>query len=135
MNDGIKILLERIKTHPEEFTEEDNPFIYGSKWKKLFDKYRHSLPKEDVEEFDNAFNTLQREKFTAEVMAELLNPKQEEQLTLNPSLTANVTASGGVTLGQSTKLHELLHMKAQMELEKQKKKEHKTLFGKLFNYL
>jgi hypothetical protein len=173
MNDGIKILLERLKTHPEEFTDDENPFTYEGKWMRIFDKYKHNLSKEDVDTFLEAFNNLRQEKFTAEVMAELLNPKQEEQLTLNPYQIANVTHGAGQTLRVSsgagnvntvggtwgtspyatsaqinansltlgtatltdTKLHELLHMKAQMELEKQKKKEHKTLFGKLFNYL
>jgi hypothetical protein len=164
MNDGVKLLLERIKTHPEEFTEDDsNPFAYEGKWMRIFKKYKFNLPQEDIDVFEKAFNELRQEKFTAEVMAELLDPKQEEQLTLSPTKQANVTHSGGVTLGQftatpysvgtsttinansltlgtatltDTKLHELLHMKAQLELEraKTKEKKHQTLFGKLFNY-
>lgn len=166
MNDGVKLLLERIKTNPEEFADDENPFTYEGKWMRIFEKYKHNLSKEDVDAFLEAFNTLRQEHFTAEVMAELLDPKPEEQLTLNPNRTANVTASGGVTLGQftatpysvgtgittvsptgintnsltigtatltDTKIHELLHMKAQLELEREKKK-HKTIFGKLFNY-
>ena len=140
MNDGIKILLERIKTHPEEFTDDENPFAYDGKWMRIFEKYRHNLSKEDVDAFLEAFNTLRQEHFTAEVMAELLDPKQEEQLTLTPyGNIANVTIGDGTTQDQSTsiQLHELLHMKAQMEVERlkvQEQKKHKTLFGKLFNY-
>jgi len=148
MNDGVKILLERIKTHPEEFTDDENPFTYEGKWMRIFDKYKHNLSKEDVDTFLEAFNNLRQEKFTAEVMAELLNPKQEEQLTLNPYQTANlgsVTLGAGATLGASltnsgagvggnwgTSPYANSATITQQPLVNKKPT---TLFGKLFNYL
>jgi hypothetical protein len=150
MNDGMKIILERMKTHPEEFADSDNPFAYDSKWTRLIHQYEKNLPKEDMELFKEAIDEMRQAEFTAKVMEELLDPKPEEQLTLNPySVTLGAGATQGVTLNSGavtgtitptltdSNLHQLLHMKAQMELEKAKAKEkqHKTLFGKLFNYL
>lgn len=151
MNDGIKILLERLKTHPEEFTDDENPFTYEGKWMRIFDKYKHNLSKEDVDTFLEAFNNLRQEKFTAEVMAELLNPKQEEQLTLSPTKLANVTLGAGATLGASltnsgagvggnwgTSPYANSVTITQQPLVNKKplvKTPSKTLFGKLFNYL
>jgi hypothetical protein len=61
----------------------------------------------------------------------------------NGQPTWATTGTNSLSIGKETltetNLHELLHMKAQLELERQKSKEarevkHKTLFGKLFNY-
>jgi hypothetical protein len=136
MNDGIKILLERLKTHPEEFTDDENPFSYEGKWMRIFEKYKHNLSKEDVGIFLEAFNNLRQEKFTAEVMAELLDPKEEEQLTLSPTLQKNgtvlVTTTPSPSIPSMTLSHNE-HLRAHLDaLHKEKK--HQTLFGKLFNY-
>jgi hypothetical protein len=145
MNDGMKIILERLKTHPEEFTDSDNPFASEGKWTKLIHKYQHNLPPEDVDAFKKAIDEIRQAEFTAKVMEELLDPKLEEQLTLNPYLNQNAMPSAGVTLGaysntatttltlDNTRLHELLQMKAEIDLERTKKQS-KTLFGRLFNY-
>jgi len=158
MNDGMKIILERLKTHPEEFESLDNPFATESKWTNLIHRYERNLPEEDLKAFKQAIDEVRQAEFTAKVMEELLDPKVEEQLTLNPyANVSSVTLSAGttpatwantattlttnsLTLGKTTvtdtQLHELLHMKAQLELEqaKVKQKQSKTLFGKLFNY-
>jgi hypothetical protein len=138
MNDGIKILLERLKTHPEEFTDDENPFSYEGKWMRIFEKYKHNLSKEDVDIFLEAFNNLRQEKFTAEVMAELLDPKEEEQLTLSPTLQKNGTVSAtpipaisSISLSRKAQINA---MKVEVRKKATIKKEHKTLFGKLFNY-
>ena len=141
----MKIILERMKTHPEEFEMSDNPFALDSKWATLVHKYEEHLPEEDIKEFKEAIAEMRQEEFTSKVMEELLDPKPEEQLTLNPKLTANVTSSGGVTLNiSSAKLQtqsQIEHMKAHIEALQVKdrsalvNKPHKTLFGKLWNYL
>lgn len=134
MNDGIKILLERLKTHPEEFTDDENPFSYEGKWMRIFEKYKHNLSKEDVGIFLEAFNNLRQEKFTAEVMAELLDPKEEEQLTLlvPPRKSGTVSATPIPAISSIT-LEANEHLRAHLNaLHKEKK--HQTLFGKLFNY-
>ena len=156
MNEGVKILLERMKTNPEEFTTQE-------KWGHLIQSHKMFLNEEDAKALDDALNELMQQRFTEKVMKELLAPEENDDLgkwfsaqktgtpsvgqTLASSLTtskpwvvgATLTAnSNSLTLGTATltdtKLHELLHMKAQLESERQKQKKHKTLFGKLFNY-
>jgi len=129
MNDGIKILIERMKTNPEEFKKViSEPFGYESKWTKLVDKYKTNLDNTDLVSFNSALNLIRQEEFTAEVMAELLNPKSEEQLTLNPYSNSNLKANvGSVTLGTTiNSVGQLGEVKV--------RKPQKTLFGRLFNY-
>ena len=143
MNEGVKILLERIKTNPEEFTTQE-------KWGHLIQSHKMFLNEEDAKALDDALNELMQQRFTEKVMKELLAPEEDGSLG-KPwySKQGNITLSAGQTLGAysntasltlgtatltDTKLHELLHMKAQLESERQKQKKHKTLFGKLFNY-
>ena len=159
MNEGVKILLERMKTNPEEFDLNGR----DGKWENLVYRYSDWLDEEDKIAFRNAMKQMRQEKFTQEIMKELLAPEDDSLgkpwyttrtqgtglagATLGGSLTtskpwvvgATLTAnSNSLTLGTATltdtKLHELLHMKAQLESERQKQKKHKTLFGKLFNY-
>ena len=101
MNEGVQILIERVKTHPEEFVFEDDHPFKESKWRNIIQQYKDYLPKEDIEALQGAINAVIQEKFTAKVMEELLDPKVEEQLTLNPysTSTGNVTLSGGTTQG------------------------------------
>ena len=164
MNEGVKILLERMKTNPEEFAIGDGGFHTLSKWGRLIADYQTYLEPEDCEILKSAINKLHQQTFTEKVMKELLAPEEDDDLgkwfsaqkTGTPSVgqtlasstaLSNTVWNGGVTatansnsltLGTATltdtKLHELLHMKAQLESERQKQKKHKTLFGKLFNY-
>lgn len=150
MNEGVKILLERMKTNPEEFAIGDGGFHTLSKWGRLIADYQTYLEPEDCEILKSAINKLHQQTFTEKVMKELLAPEEDGSLG-KPwySKQGNITLSAGQTLGAysntasltlgtatltDTKLHELLHMKAQLESERQKQKKHKTLFGKLFNY-
>lgn len=68
MIEGIKILLERMKTHPEEFTS-------TRKWDMLIDKYRHVLTNEEVKAYNDARHELERQKFTEHVLEILLDEK------------------------------------------------------------
>ena len=163
MNEGVKILLERMKTNPEEFAIGDGGFHTLSKWGRLIADYQTYLEPEDCEILKSAINKLHQQTFTEKVMKELLAPEDDSLGKPWYTKQGNITLSGGQTLASSlttskpwvvgttltansnsltlgtatltdTKLHELLHMKAQLESERQKQKKHKTLFGKLFNY-
>lgn len=157
MNEGVGILLERMKTHPEEFTE-------GYKWSTLMQEMHKYATKEESQALDTALRALMMEKLTARVMEELIDPKSETSpytvkpsvmpsggLTLGASTSSpsnltwsNATSSltiGNQTLDESTIEHMKLHaqyMKAQLEAEKQKLKSKQqrkaTIFGRLFNY-
>ena len=142
MNEGVKILLERIKTNPDEFTEQ-------GKWAKLLHDYKDFLSNEDLKVISEKINELMSQKFTKAVMKELLAPEEDDGLGKWYTKQGNVTLSAGVTQGaytvnnsgtitsweereplsQNHQAHIDAHAKA---LQKQKK--HQTLFGKLFNY-
>lgn len=97
MNEGVQILIERMKTHPEEFIAEAQ---YGvSKWGNLIAQYQAYLSQEDRDALDNSYkavvNQTMQERFTAKIMEELFDPKSEN----NPYQTANVTHGAGVTQG------------------------------------
>jgi len=162
MNEGVKILLERMKTNPEEFD-----VGYSTKWQQLIIAYREILEPEDKKALDDALNKLLQQTFTEKVMKELLAPEEDDNLgkwftkrpnaTLSAGVTpavssitlntnANTVYNGGavtgtigansLTLGNTTINEETLkHIQAHKTyLDAQKQKPHKTLFGKLFNY-
>ena len=47
MNEGVQILLERMKTHPEEFVADMHQG--SSKWAQAIQSFREYLSKEDKE--------------------------------------------------------------------------------------
>ena len=106
MIEGLKILLERMKTHPEEFIDKK----YGglpSKWSNLVERYRNVLTDEEVETYQQAYKELQRQHFTAHVLECLL----EDHVELDPNTYtintvgrdpwgSSVVNGGNVTLNQ-----------------------------------
>jgi hypothetical protein len=162
MNEGVKILLARMETNPEEFIAPPN--TGASKWGYLIESYRDSLDVEDQQAIKEGYKKIHQQRFTELVMKELLAPEEDDSLgkpwysntasvirSLSvpptiPSITLNsgaVTGTIGVggTWGTSpyTTKEALDAQKYQTEqmrahLDAQKQKPHKTLFGKLFNY-
>lgn len=162
MNKGVEILLERMKSNPEEFMY--TPSQGMGKWMRLLDEYNHVLTDEEKTAINNATKEVAREQLTQRVMKELLDPKSESNpyldsftkgmqlggATLGSPLaynnaTATLSAKGNLTtnsltLGkteiQEQQLQQLLAMKVQMEVEKAKvEQKQQTLVGKLYNYL
>ena len=148
MNEGVKILLERMKTNPDEFVGEG---VY-SKWSDLFTRYQDALDPEDVETFKNARNKLIQEHFTQRVMKELLAPEEDGSLgkpwyskqsamplggttPARSSVTLNNTNAVG-TWTTKTASGTLTSWEEREPLVNKKPvvKKQKTLFGKLFNY-
>ena len=70
MNEGVKILLERIKTHPEEF-------IKGGRWVSMLAEYRDYIP-DELEPIAVEMRKLVKEEFTKEVMKELLDAEPDQ---------------------------------------------------------
>lgn len=94
MNAGVALLLERMKTHPEEFTP---PIQHGtSKWADLINAYKDSIDAEDYEALKLGMKKILQDKFTERVLEELVDPKS----VMNPYL-ASPTAMplGGQTQG------------------------------------
>ena len=72
MNDGVAMLLERMKTHPEEFYSNVN-----GKWAHIINTYKPYLNKEDFAIFEDGIAKLMQQRFTEEVMEELVDPNQK----------------------------------------------------------
>ena len=87
---GVQILLKRIKSNPEEFTQEFSP------WRRLMDavlaskrggdyddrQYLRQLTEEEVNALHEAFLPIARQDFDSWVMREVLREPKEEQETL-----------------------------------------------------
>lgn len=165
MNEGVKILIERMKTNPEEFiVSEGYPYQVGSgsKWHGLIESHKLYLSPEDNKVLEEALNGLMQQRFTERVMKELLAPEEDDDMGKWFSAQKIGTPRGGATLGAySNTAHatiqlqqiqtehnahlrthldrhrELLKMGETVEVRKKAvlRKPHETLFGKLKNYL
>ena len=71
MNDGVAMLLDRMKTNPEEFVPNNG----SSKWGSLIASYREFLEPEDRQALIAGVNKLLQQAFTEKVMQELIDPK------------------------------------------------------------
>jgi hypothetical protein len=72
MNDGVKILLERMKTHPEEFAGDRE-----GKWSHLIQSYRMFLAVDDWQALEKSMNALMQQRFTEKVLEKLVNPDRK----------------------------------------------------------
>ena len=138
-NAGVALLLERMKTNPEEFVGEKG-FAY-SKWGSLIGSYKEFLEPEDQETITNALNTLLQQKFTEKVLEELVDPKG---VSLNSRAHPSVTLGAGTTLGLTTSGAGTGYQWANITgavtgtitvTEDPLVNKKPTMFGKLFNYL
>jgi hypothetical protein len=140
-NAGVALLLERMKTNPEEFTQDH-------KWMGVIRSYKEYLSEEDRKVLDAGINELMQQKFTECILEGLVDPKPLTNLEQLLQAKQNATLSAGqtpvrssVTLnntnavgtwGDSTLKQALATLE---EIKKEyEPKQHKTLFGRLFNY-
>ena len=70
MNEGVKLLLERIKTHPEEFMK-------GGRWINILAEYNEYIP-DELKPLTDEARKLVANEFTKDVMRELLDNTQED---------------------------------------------------------
>lgn len=68
MNNGLKIILERMKTNPEEF---DLPRL-GRRWGIIVNDFWDIFTDEEKEQYREALRKIQMEKFEQEVLKELV---------------------------------------------------------------
>lgn len=137
MNDGVKILLERMETHPEEFIG-DAGFAY-SKWGSLISAYKEHLTPEDRIALDNELCKLHQQRFTEKVLEELVDPKKSD------NWVDSIMQTKGINLATQTPMPSISNISVTpspeqtlarlREIKKEyEPKPHKTIFGKLFNY-
>lgn len=86
MNDGVKILLDRMVTHPEEFVDELS--LQGSKWSGLLNYYDNVLTLEEKKAIEAGILKIKRNTFTQKVMERLL----EEPVQIEPNTYTFKTA-------------------------------------------
>ena len=138
MNDGVALLLERMKTHPEEFTVGEG--VIG-KWDSLIREYETILDPEDVALFKQARSKLLQQQFTEKVLEELVEPKKSdswvEQIMQRKGIATATTTPIPYTVssdGTLTSWENREPLSITLTKTPKKPKEHKTLFGRLFNY-
>ena len=90
MNGGVAILLERMKTHPEEF------FNHGSRWNNLIMDFERSLDPAEYKLLEEGIAKCRQEEFTQKVMGKLIGEEREDREVLNTG-----AVSGSVTLTNS----------------------------------
>lgn len=116
MNNGVALLLERMKTNPEEFVIEEG--VVG-KWDSLVRSYEGVLPPEDIKEYKQALNTLLQQQFTEKVLEELVDPKKSDKweshtYTSNTPLVGQIHAQSMAQqqAAQAHHAHVALHQQA-----------------------
>lgn len=97
MNQGLKILLERMRTNPEEFAKN------SKKWGWV-DNYRVVLDADEITALDAGLREAWREMFTREVMSTLVVDERESESMsqLNTAISGLKAAiASGTTTGTS----------------------------------
>jgi hypothetical protein len=77
MNDGVKILLERMQTNPEEFHGEYN------RWSDAINKFEKFFNASERALINGALTNIRREEFTSIVMQELLHESTPVEIDPN----------------------------------------------------
>lgn len=75
MQTGTQILIERMKTNPEEFSG------IGSKWANVLSIAEEYLPEEDKKALNEAYQQMRIDHFNEEVLKTLAGEREEQTLT------------------------------------------------------
>jgi hypothetical protein len=101
MNQGIQMLLERMKTNPEEFRMEEGSLYSNNKWSRLIHSAISSevFTKEESDAVREALKVARRDIFTADVVrtltTEVDDPIKEEWM--NEAIVKSATARNLIT--------------------------------------
>jgi hypothetical protein len=101
MNEGVRMLAERMKTNPEEFNR------YG-KWNDMLaivDDPDHVkfLTAEEIKYLQETTREMQRQRFTTKVLETLVRDEAQEDVLSKPSIYAYGSAGGG-SMGSTTSI-------------------------------
>lgn len=73
MNEGVKILLDRMETHPEEF--------YGhSRWRRTIMDYENDLEEADQKALLDGFKKCRQQEFSGLIVSKLLEEEAEDRM-------------------------------------------------------
>ena len=100
MNEGIRLLLERMKTNPEEFEIDEGAMYSSSKWGKLVhDALRDEVFSEgERSAVREAFCQVRRNNFTSDVLRALTTTAEDfspKTYAYQPSKTLSSSSSFG----------------------------------------
>ena len=80
INEGIRVLVERIKTHPEEFFDEYGRTLLDGKWRTTLDiiyqrrnGIRSMFNDDELELVDTTIRKVERARFTTQVLSILFD--------------------------------------------------------------
>jgi hypothetical protein len=113
MNDGVKILLERMETHPDEFYSN----VTG-KWAHIINTYKPYLNDEDTKFLEEGLSKLMQQRFIEEILGELVDPTEESNVKkLGNMFTKNRKAAlaGTIPPISSITLEQTEHLRAHLD--------------------
>jgi hypothetical protein len=93
MIDGVKILLERMQTHPEEFHGDHN------RWTQIINRFEKFFNTNERALINGALTNIRRDEFTGLVMQELL--RESVPVELDPN-TYTIKTAGRDIWGNAT---------------------------------
>jgi hypothetical protein len=103
MNDGVKMLIDRMQTHPEEFHGHYN------RWTEIINNFEKFFNASERALINGALTNLRREEFTQIVMQEIL--REPTPVEIDPQ-TYTFKTAGRDPWGSSTLEHIEAHRKA-----------------------
>lgn len=89
--DGVRILVERMKTNPEEFAADFGKWdgLVKTAWHEEVTDWAAALNPTEIEMLKEARRKIYREKFTAQVMSTLLKTDDAPTLTATSTIAPN----------------------------------------------
>jgi hypothetical protein len=107
MNDGVKILLDRMNTHPEEF------YGHYNRWTEVIDKFEKFFNTSERALINGALTNIRREEFTQIVMQEIL--REPTPVEIDPN-TFTIKTAGRFTQADLLRQQaDAVYLKAQIE--------------------
>ena len=127
MNGGLKILIARMETHPEEFEGE-------GKWISSFNNYKKYMSEEEKDVFWKKLCELKMNEFEQKIVKRLMQEETPDQMELDinqheVAVKKQVELMKAVMATKAT----VLTQPGQFYVPPEEPKP-KTIFGRLFNY-
>ena len=111
MNEGVRLLIERMKTNPEEFEFEEGALYSSNKWGKFVHNALvddGTFSEEERDAVKSALHQVRRELFTANVIRTLTTTDEnytQKTYAYQPSMTLSSSGSLGIgTVSPTIKL-------------------------------
>jgi hypothetical protein len=109
LNDGITMVIERMKTNPEEFEYGGKMYEYANMAAELMDKSAHQrlwfLSVADKKALVTAYTDMHKQRFTTGVVQTIFDPKPEYDINMDrPVRTKRNILTSPSMIEQTTKI-------------------------------